>query len=125
MDAQTSLDDVAALAALVQRLARHEAERARRSASPRRRSRVGFRAAATGWTPRSSTRTRCVRPLREVAARAAVAARAWSPASSRCGDALEGVERLREGGGAARQRAEHARTGMDGLVHDLTRRTVL
>ena len=35
------------------------------------------------------------------------------------GDALEEVERLLdEGGGAERQRAEHARSGMDGLVRD-------
>jgi carboxylate-amine ligase len=38
--------------------------------------------------------------------------------------ALEGVERiLREGGGAARQRAAHARGGMPALLDELARAT--
>ena len=41
------------------------------------------------------------------------------------GEALEEVERLLlEGGGAERQRAEHARSGMDGLVRHLRERTL-
>jgi len=41
------------------------------------------------------------------------------------GEALEELERLLdEGGGAERQRAEHERSGMDGLVRSLTERTL-
>ena len=65
----------------------------------------------------------CERPLREVA-HTLLSRLVMVAAELDCGDELEEVERLlREGGGAARQRAEHARSGMDGLVSSLVERT--
>ena len=116
MDAQTDLRDAEALAALIHALARDAVERAPQADPsaealelvdvPRREGRAGR------GDPRRARR-RAPAPRRR--------ARAAAPAR----DPLDGVERiLRDGNGADRQRAVHAREGMPGLLRDLARRTV-
>ncbi len=123
MDSQYSLDRVAGLAALVQALARHEAE------LPPRRPLAGEVIAQSSFAAsRDGLDTGVfdgdeMRPLRDVAARALAAA---GPHARELGSegALEGIERiLREGCGAARQRAQHGRAGMDGLLGYLVEET--
>jgi carboxylate-amine ligase len=125
MDAQTELRDVLPLAALVQCLARHEAERGSPVIVPRDAlDWSSFRAARDGLDAEILDEDACVRPLREVA-RTLLSRLVMVAAELDCGDELEEVERLiDEGGGAARQRAEHARSGMDGLVRSLAERTL-
>jgi carboxylate-amine ligase len=124
MDAQTELRDVLPLAALVHCLARHEAERGSPVIVPRDAlDWSSFRAARDGLDAEILDEDACVRPLREVA-RTLLSRLVMVAAELDCGDELEEVERLlREGGGAARQREEHARSGMDGLVRSLAERT--
>ena len=125
MDAQTGLRDVLPLAALVRCLVRYEAERSSPVIIPRDAlDWSSFRAARDGLEAEILDEDACVRPLREVAhtllSRLVMVAGELDE-----GDALEEVERLLdEGGGAERQRAEHARGGMDGLVRSLTARTL-
>ena len=125
MDAQTELRDVRPLAALVHCLARYEAERSTPLDIPRDAlSWSSFRAARDGIDAEILDEDGCVRPLREVA-RTLLSRLVMVAGELDEGDALEEVERLLDdGGGAARQRAEHARSGMDGLVHWLTERTL-
>jgi glutamate---cysteine ligase / carboxylate-amine ligase len=83
-----------------------------------------FRAARDGLDAEILDEDACVRPLREVA-HTMLSRLVMVAAELDCGDALEEVDRLiSEGGGAARQRAEHERSGMDGLVRSLTERTL-
>ena len=125
MDAQTELRDVLPLAALVRCLARYEAERSTPLDVPRDAlSWSTFRAARDGPDAEILDEDLRVRPLREVA-RTLLSRLVMVAGEHDEGDALEEVERLLdEGGGAARQRAEHARSGMDGLVRSLARRTL-
>ena len=119
MDAQSDLGHVAALAALVHGLALHEIA----SPSPAVDSGIlmesSFRAArdglrATIWFDGA------LHPVAEVATRAAALARRHVDAA-----ALEEVDRiLAEGNGADRQRAVHAREGMDGLIRWLAAETL-
>jgi glutamate---cysteine ligase / carboxylate-amine ligase len=107
MDAQTSLDEVAALAALVQCLARLEAER---RDPPRLDSEAlgwsAFAAARDGMEARLVDDEGALRPARELTA--SVLARITSIAAEL--DCAEQVARLRDwAGGAARQRAAVAR----------------
>jgi carboxylate-amine ligase len=106
-------------------LARYEAERA----VP-----VDISAEALGWSTFRAARDGldaeildedgCVRPLPEVA-RAVLSRLVMIAAELDATEALDEVERiLREGGGAARQRAVHARDGMPGLLRDLAARTL-
>jgi len=125
MDAQTELRDAQALAALVHCLARYEAERAVPVDIPRD-ALVwsSFRATRDGLDAEILDEDGCVRPLRDVV-RMLLPRLVMVAGELDEGEGLEGIERLlAEGGGAARQRAELARTGMDGLVRDLTARTV-
>ncbi len=125
MDAQTDLRDVVPIAGLVHCLARYEAERSTPLDIPRDAlSWSSFRAARDGLDAEILDEDGRVRPLREVAgtllSRLVMVAGELDE-----GDALEDVERLLAGGGGAeRQRAEHARSGMDGLVRALTERTL-
>ena len=125
MDAQTDLRDVLPIAGLVHCLARYEAERSTPLDIPRDAlSWSSFRAARDGLDAEILDEDGRVRPLREVAgtllSRLVMVAGELDE-----GDALEEVGRLLdEGGGAGRQRAEHARSGMDGLVRALTERTL-
>ena len=112
MDVQASLDDTAAIAALVQGLARVEAEEP--AAGQPSRDAIGwssFRAARDGLDAEIFDGGSLV-PLRE-AARTQLERLAGDPA-------LEGIERiLTDGNGADRQRAAHARGGMPALLEQL------
>ena len=116
MDAQTDLDDAAALAGLIHALALRAAERG----APVDVSRDAldwsmFRAARDGLEAEIVDEDGDVRPLPEVA----------RDIIRRLGEPHDEVERiLREGNGADRQRAVHARDGMPGLLRDLAARTV-
>jgi carboxylate-amine ligase len=125
MDAQTELGDVLALSGLVHCLARHEAERPTPLDIPRDAlSWSTFRAARDGVDAEILDEDGCVRPLREVAG-TMLSRLVMVAAELDAGEALEGVERLlAAGGGARRQRAEHERAGMDGLVRALVERTL-
>jgi carboxylate-amine ligase len=125
MDAQTEMGDVLALAALVHCLARHEAERPTPLDIPRDAlSWSTFRAARDGIDAEILDEDGCVRPLREVA-RTLLSRLVMVAAELDAGEALDGIERLlEEGGGAQRQRADHARGGMEGLVRTLAERTL-
>jgi carboxylate-amine ligase len=116
MDVQASLDDTAAIAALIQGLARVEAE----EPTPEQPSRDAiawscFRAARDGLGAEILDAGRLV-PLRD-AARTQLARLPADPA-------LEGVERILAGGnGADRQRATHERGGMPELLRHLAEAT--
>jgi carboxylate-amine ligase len=123
MDAQASPDDVAALAALVRALVLES-----RDAHPGREvpSEVlgwsSFRAARDGIAATLVDEGQ-LRPVPEIA-RATI--ERLRPIARDLGDedALAGVERIvREGGGAARQRAAFATGGMDDLLRMLVDRT--
>ena len=119
LDAQSSLEDAAALAALVQALA------ARALDSPPDR---GLPAEAIGESSFRASRDGldatiladgALRPLREVA-RATAGSVAGYARELGSADALDGIERiLREGGGAARQRAAAGRDGIGELLAQL------
>jgi carboxylate-amine ligase len=116
MDAQSRIDDVAALGALVQGLALAAAEREPGPASPAEAlDEAAFRAARDGLGARIPLDGRIV-PLRE-AARAAL--HDATPRARELGSdaALEGIERiLRDGPGSKRRRAAHAGGGMAALL---------
>jgi carboxylate-amine ligase len=123
MDAQSALWSVAALAALVHGLARAAAEAPPQSWSPREvLMESSFRAARDGLAA-TLLHDGALRPVPEIA-RAAVQ-RALPFARELGAEAqLDLVERiLREGGGADRQRAAHARGGMPGLLAHLAAET--
>jgi glutamate---cysteine ligase / carboxylate-amine ligase len=125
MDAQTELRDVVPIAALVHCLVRYEAERGSPVFIPRDAlDWSSFRAARDGLDAEILDEDARVRPLREVA-RTLLSQLVMVAGELDCGDALEEVDRLlEEGNGADRQRAEHARSGMDGLVRSLRERTL-
>jgi carboxylate-amine ligase len=116
MDSQSSLRDVAGLAALIHGLARRAAE----SAAPGR----------AGWSPREALVESSFR-----AARDGLRASLWHDGAMRTvpeiarralagldpDPALEEIERMLEGNGAARQRAAYERGGMAGLLAALVR----
>ena len=126
MDAQTELRDVVPIAALVHCLVRYEAERGSPVFIPRDAlDWSSFRAARDGLDAEILDEDGRVRPLREVA-RTLLSRLVMVAGELDCGDALEEVDRLlEEGNGADRQRAEHERSGMDGLVRSLQERTLL
>ena len=118
MDAQSSLDDVAALVALVHALARHAAEHdAPADVAPDALAWSAFRAARDGLDAEILCGERIV-PLREAARETLADARPFA------GDALDGVERiLREGGGADRRRRAAARGGARAMLEELVAET--
>jgi carboxylate-amine ligase len=124
MDAQSSLQDVGALAGLVHALAVMEAQRPPGGEPPPAEA-IGwssFRAARDGLNARIYHEG----AFRSVAEAARDALARVQPFAGELGAdaALEGVERiLREGGGPARQRAAHARGGMPALLAELVRAT--
>jgi carboxylate-amine ligase len=118
MDAQASLDDVAALASLVHGLAMHEAEAGGRGNTRREAlAESAFRATRDGvqariWWDGS------IQPLADVAREAVALAQPY------VGDELDGIERLlREGNGADRQRAAFAGGGIDAVAAWLVAQT--
>jgi carboxylate-amine ligase len=118
MDAQSSLRDVEALAALVHGLARYEAEReVRKPTSREALAESAFRATRDGVGARIWW-DGAIRPLREVAEQAIEAARPFG------GEAVDGVHRvLDEGNGADRQRAAFERGGMTAVLKQLAEET--
>jgi carboxylate-amine ligase len=123
MDAQSSLEDAGALAALVHALARAVAEDPADSVPPREAIAWSkFRAARDGLDAQILDGGRLV-PLPH-AARAAIERALPYAREVGAQDALAGIERmLREGGGAARRRAAHARGGIDAMLAQLVEET--
>jgi glutamate---cysteine ligase / carboxylate-amine ligase len=123
MDSQAPLDDVAALAALVQSLARLEAERDGGEALPAKAlEQSTFRASRDG-TEAVLFHGGALRPLREVTRETIDLAR---PHARDLGAeaALEGIERIiREGGGAGRQRAANRQGGVEAMLALLVEQT--
>jgi carboxylate-amine ligase len=118
MDAQSSLEDVAAIGALVHGLAIESAENGTMRDEPAEGlAWSSFRAARDGIDA-SLHMNGSILPLREAARRAVELARLHA------GDAVDGIERiLAEGGGAGRQRRAFDRGGMDELLAELVRLT--
>ncbi len=124
MDVQSSLEDTAALAALVHALAAQALESG--AAGPHLPAEAigesSFRASRDGLDA-TILHDGALRPLREVA-RTTVESVAGHARELGSDDALAGVERiLREGGGATRQRAAAQRGGLDELLAQLMRDT--
>jgi carboxylate-amine ligase len=125
MDAQTGVEEAAAVAALIQALAAIEIEEP--SDGPRLTREAleesYFQAGRHGLDARLMVDDSSAAPAREVAARVLEEAR---PHARRLGgdDALEPLEQiLREGDGADLQRRAHDRGGMPGLLADLIERS--
>ncbi len=116
MDGQSRLDSVAGLAALTHALVLDCTEGPQGDPPPREVLVEGsFRASRDGLDARIFYRGG-LRPLREVARAALDVARPYARDVG-AEDALEGVERiLREGNGADRMRAAHARGGMEEML---------
>ena len=124
MDVQPSLDDAAALAALVQGLAARALEQppAREHPHTEAVAESSFRASRDGVEATILHDGRLT-PLREVA-RATVEGVRGHARELGSDDALEGIERmLREGGAPAAQRAIVAAEGMEALLEELVRQT--
>jgi carboxylate-amine ligase len=123
MDVQSSLEDAAALAALVQALAARALESEPTTHLPAEAiGESSFRASRDG-VDATILHDGALRPLRDVA-RATVESVAGHARELGAADALAGVERiLREGGGAARQRAAAERGGLKELLAQLVRDT--
>ena len=118
MDAQSSLDDVAALVALVHALARYCAEhRPPADVAPDALAWSSFRAARDGLEAEIFCGDRIV-PLRQAARETLDQARPYAD------DAVEGVERiLREGNGADRRRRAAERGGAQAMLDELVEET--
>jgi glutamate---cysteine ligase / carboxylate-amine ligase len=122
MDSQSSLERVAALAALAQGLALHEAEHPRATPPSQVIAESSFRASRDGLDA-SILDDGSMRPLREVARDALELARPHARERDSA-DALEGIERiLLEGDGAARQRAAFERGGISAVLEMLVSET--
>jgi carboxylate-amine ligase len=124
MDAQPSLDDAGALAALVQALAARALEQPPPAAHPHTEALAesSFRASRDGLAATILHEGRLT-PLPEVA-RATVESVRGHARELGSEEALEGIERiLREGGAAARQRAIVRADGIDALLERLVRET--
>jgi carboxylate-amine ligase len=119
MDVQSRLGYTAGLAALIQGLARKEAESPRDYAPTEAISWSAFLAARDGLDARVLCGGRLL-PVREAAREAVRAARPHSPEP----EALDEVERLlREGGGADRRRVAYRRGGIRAMLEDLVAET--
>jgi glutamate---cysteine ligase / carboxylate-amine ligase len=119
LDSQSRLDEVAALAALIQALARFEAESRREPPPTEAIAWSAFHAARDGLDAEVLADGRLV-PVPEAARLALGAARPHSPQP----EALEEVERLLgDGGGAGRRRAAHRRGGMKEMLDELVKET--
>jgi carboxylate-amine ligase len=123
LDAQSRVEDVAALAAFVQALARHEAERPAGAGAPTEAiAWSAFRASRDGLDAEILHDGRLT-PVRQAARETLALVRPHARAEGG-EEALDGIERiLREGGGADRQRAAHARGGLSALLDHLVEET--
>jgi carboxylate-amine ligase len=124
LDAQASLRDTAALAALTHCLARHAAEHGASADPPPELLEEGlFRAARFGTEAELPDHEGRLRPLRELLDEALAAAEPYAGELG-CHPELEGVAELVERrGGAGRQRSYHGIAGMDFLLRELTQLT--
>lgn len=121
LDVQSRLEDTAALAALVQGLARLEAEPGREPPPSEAIAASAFNAARDGIDAELLVDGK-LRPAREAARLAVASARPHSPDS----DALDGIERiLVEGGGADRRRAAYRRGGVQAMLEELVTETMV
>ena len=123
MDGQARPDSVVGLAALTHALVLDASFGPQGNPPPREVLVEGsYRASRDGLDAQIFSRG-ALKPLREVAADALATARPYLRDLG-AEDALEGVERiLREGNGADRMRAAHARGGMDGMLEALVAET--
>ncbi|MDQ6805439.1 MAG: YbdK family carboxylate-amine ligase [Actinomycetota bacterium] len=121
LDGQTSLEDTAALVALVHCLARHAAEGEPEPDPPGEVVEEGaFRAARFGVSARLPDAEGRLRPVDELLDNALALARPHAEELS-CADELELLPGLlARGGGAARQRGVYEIAGMDALLRKLT-----
>jgi len=124
LDAQSSLDDTAALVALVHCLARHAAEARPEPDPPSEVLEEGsFRAARFGVSARLPDAQGRLRPVDELLHDALALARGYSR-ELHCDDQLDTLPALlARGGGARRQRAAYEIAGMDALLRELTELT--
>jgi carboxylate-amine ligase len=113
VDVQTDLESAAALAALARAIVRHAVEEPVRDTAPEQALHwSSFRAARDGLDADIYFEG-SPHPLREVAQRVVASLEAPDPE-------IEGIERIvRDGNGAARQRAAHEEGGMPGLLRYL------
>jgi len=122
MDSQSRLDDIAALAALIQGLARHEVEAGSAPPPLEAIQWSGFRAMRDGLDA-EIVHDGGLAPLREVA-RAAIDLAAPAAREAGAENELGGIERIiAEGNGADRQRRAHRSAGMPGLLESLVGET--
>jgi carboxylate-amine ligase len=121
LDAQSSLEDTAALVALTHCLARHAAETGHGPDPPPEVLDEGvFRAARFGARARLPDAQGRLRPVAELLHQALELARRHAHDLD-CTDQLDALPALLErGGGAGRQRATYQIAGMDALLRDLT-----
>jgi carboxylate-amine ligase len=124
LDPQSSLEDTAALVALVHCLARHAAEADPQPDTPAEVLEEGaFRAARYGVEAQLPDADGRLRPVRELLDDVLALARGHARELD-CAEQLEQLPALLErGGGAGRQRAAYEIAGMDGLLRELTRLT--
>jgi carboxylate-amine ligase len=124
LDAQTSLEDLAALAALTHCLARHAVTTHPEPDPPAEiLDEAAFRAARYGVDAQLPDAEGRLRPVRDILDDVLRAVRPHARELA-CEAELDNVRRLVEqGGGAGRQRTVHAIGGMDALLRDLTART--
>jgi carboxylate-amine ligase len=125
LDAQTALDDLVSLVALVHCLARHAATALPAPDPPHEVLDEGaFRAARFGIEARLPDADGRLRPLRQVLEDILVQL-APHARELGCEDELDGIRRVVEvGGGAGRQRATHAIGGMGTLLRETVALTV-
>jgi glutamate---cysteine ligase / carboxylate-amine ligase len=122
LDTQSRIADAAAIAALVQALARHEAEHPRDPEPSEAISESSFRASRDGIEATLLDEGE-LRPVREIASRTLERV---APAARELGgeDALKGIERMiDEGGGAARQRNALREGGVEAVLEQLVAET--
>jgi carboxylate-amine ligase len=119
LDAQTSLDDLVSLVALVHCMARHAATAEPEPDPPHEVLDEGaFRAARFGVDARLPDAEGRLRPVRDLLAEV-LAEVGVHAVELGCEDELDGIRRLVEiGGGAGRQRATHAIGGMGTLLRE-------
>lgn len=124
LDAQTSLDDLAGLVALVHCLARYESEHGRAAGPPGELLDEGvFRAARYGVAARLPDAEGRLRPVADLLDDALAVSRDHARELD-CADELESLRGLVErGGGAGRQRGIHAIGGMGTLLRETTAMT--
>jgi carboxylate-amine ligase len=121
LDAQSSLEDTAALVALTHCLARHEADSPPEPDPPGEVLEEGlFRAARYGVQAELPDSEGRLRPVTEVLEETLVLARPHARELGCAAELLRLGELISRGGGAGRQRGYYEINGMDGLLRNLT-----